>query len=43
VAAVDVLPYDTCADPERFFSYRRTTLAGGGDYGRLLSSVALAP
>lgn len=42
VAAVDVLPFDTCADPDRFFSYRRTTLTGGGDYGRLLSSVALS-
>ena len=42
VAAIDVLPFDTCADRDRFFSYRRTTLTGGGDYGRLLSSVALA-
>ncbi len=43
VTAVEVLPFDTCADPERFFSYRRTTLGGGGDYGRLLSSIALTP
>ncbi len=42
VVAIDVLPFDTCADPECFFSYRRTTLTGGGDYGRLLSSVALS-
>lgn len=42
VAAIDVLAFDTCADPESFFSYRRTTLTGGGDYGRLLSSVALS-
>jgi hypothetical protein len=41
VAAVEVLSYDTCGDAERFFSYRRTTLTGGGDYGRLLSCVAL--
>ncbi|MGZ8409853.1 MAG: peptidoglycan editing factor PgeF [Hyphomicrobium sp.] len=41
VADVDVLPFDTCGDADRFFSYRRTTLAGGGDYGRLLSCVAL--
>ena len=41
VAAVEVLPYDTCGDAERFFSYRRTTLTGGGGYGRLLSCVAL--
>ncbi|MCP5367587.1 MAG: peptidoglycan editing factor PgeF [Hyphomicrobiales bacterium] len=32
---------DTCADEERFFSYRRTTLHGGGDYGRNLSAIAL--
>ena len=43
VAAIDVLPFDTCADRHRFFSYRRTTLTGGGDYGRLLSSIALPP
>ena len=42
VTIIDVLPFDTCADPDRFFSYRRTTLNGGGDYGRLLSSIALS-
>ena len=26
VGRVDVMPHDTCADDERFFSYRRTTL-----------------
>lgn len=31
----------TFSDPERFFSYRRTTLAGETDYGRLISAVAL--
>jgi len=30
----------TYADPERFFSYRRTTHAGEPDYGRLLSAIA---
>ncbi len=32
---------DTRDDPERFFSYRRTTLAGEPDYGRQLSVIAL--
>jgi len=32
---------DTAAEPERFFSYRRATLAGETDYGRLLSAIAL--
>ncbi len=41
LAAVEPSPADTCADAERFFSYRRTTLNGGGDYGRNLSAIAL--
>lgn len=32
----------TYADPERFFSYRRTTHAGEPDYGRLLHAISLA-
>lgn len=32
---------DTRADEARFFSYRRTTLAQGRDYGRQLSLIAL--
>ncbi len=32
---------DTCADAERFFSYRRACHAGEGDYGRQLSAIAL--
>jgi YfiH family protein len=32
---------DTAAEPERFFSYRRTRLRGEHDYGRLLSAIAL--
>ena len=43
LAAVESLPFDTFADADRFFSYRRVTLNGGGDYGRLLSAIALAP
>jgi len=31
----------TYADPERFFSYRRTTHAGEADYGRLISAIRL--
>lgn len=33
--------HDTAAEPERFFSYRRATLAGEKDYGRALSAIAL--
>jgi YfiH family protein len=32
---------DTQAEEGDFFSYRRTTLRGEGDYGRLLSAIAL--
>lgn len=32
----------TCAEPERFFSYRRTTLRGEPDYGRHINAIALA-
>jgi hypothetical protein len=39
--AVAALGIDTLGDSERFFSYRRTTLAGEPDYGRQLSLVAL--
>ena len=42
VAEVAALPHDTCADAERFFSYRRALLAGEADYGRMLSTIALA-
>ncbi|MBP7242164.1 peptidoglycan editing factor PgeF [Amaricoccus sp.] len=31
----------TYSDPDRFFSYRRTTRAGETDYGRLISAIAL--
>ena len=40
VAAED-LQLDTCADAARFFSYRRTTLAGEPDYGRQVSAIVL--
>ncbi len=41
VRRVDALGVDTRNDPERFFSYRRTTLAGEADYGRQMSLIAL--
>jgi YfiH family protein len=43
VPSIAVLPFDTFADADRFFSFRRVTLSGGGDYGRLLSAIALEP
>lgn len=41
LAAVEAAGADTAADPARWFSYRRATLAGEKDYGRLLSTIAL--
>lgn len=38
--AVAALGLDTCTDPARFFSYRRTTRAAEADYGRQLSLIA---
>jgi polyphenol oxidase len=32
----------TYAEPDRFFSYRRTTLSGEPDYGRHINAIALA-
>jgi len=37
----EVLALDTYADEQQFFSYRRTTHEGGGDYGRALSVIGL--
>ena len=42
LAAIEPLSRDTCAEDANFFSYRRTTLDGGGDYGRGLSAIVLA-
>lgn len=33
---------DTCAEADRFFSYRRSVLAGEAGYGRALSTIAVA-
>jgi YfiH family protein len=43
IGRIDCLAADTCAEPERFFSYRRTCLDGGREYGRLLSVIYLEP
>ena len=38
---VQSLPCDTCAEEDRFFSYRRACLKGEADYGRELSVIYL--
>lgn len=42
LASVTAAGNDTCAEPDTFFSYRRTTLAGEKDYGRQVSMIGLA-
>ncbi len=42
VAAIGRVEADTAAEPERFFSHRRRTLAGGGPIGHQLSVIGLA-
>jgi len=41
VTRIDVVDADTLADPERFFSHRRRTLAGGGPIGHQISAIML--
>jgi hypothetical protein len=41
IGTVTTVAADTCADPARFFSHRRRTLAGGGPIGHQISIVAL--
>lgn len=41
VKRVKILPCDTCAEENRFFSYRRACLRGEKDYGRGLSAIYL--
>ncbi len=41
LASSEFLGHDTCADEERFYSYRRGTLTGQPDYGRLLSAIVI--
>ena len=43
VDRVMCLPCDTCAEEERFFSYRRACQRGEKDYGRGLSVIFLEP
>jgi hypothetical protein len=41
VAQYEDLGLCTYAEPERFFSYRRTTRSGEPDYGRHVNAIAL--
>lgn len=41
VAEAEWTGHCTYGDPERFFSFRRTTHAGEADYGRLISTIRL--
>jgi YfiH family protein len=41
IGEVEALNLDTYADPDRFYSYRRSTHRGEADYGRQLSAIAL--
>lgn len=43
IGLVEALGEDTVADPERYFSNRRTQQQGGGRFGLLLSAIALTP
>jgi YfiH family protein len=43
LADVSLTRADTCAEEDRYFSYRRTCLRGERDYGRQISVIALAP
>ncbi len=41
LAQLEILDADTAAEPDRFFSHRRRTLAGGGPIGHQISAVML--
>ncbi len=41
LAMVDTIDADTAAEPDRFFSHRRRTLAGGGPIGHQISAIVL--
>jgi YfiH family protein len=41
IEQVEALGFDTCADEQRFYSYRRATLRGEADYGRQASLIGL--
>ncbi len=42
IGQIEDLGLDTFAEPERFFSYRRSTKLGESDYGRHINAIALA-
>lgn len=42
IGGVETLGLDTYADPERFFSYRRSTHRGEADYGRQIAMIGIA-
>jgi polyphenol oxidase len=42
IVEVEALNLDTYADPDRFYSYRRSTHCGEADYGRQLGAIALS-
>ena len=41
LATIDLIEADTAAEPDRFFSHRRRTLAGGGPIGHQISAIVL--
>lgn len=41
VRRIEALGMDTCADEDRFFSYRRATHRGESDYGRQISVIGV--
>jgi YfiH family protein len=41
VERIELLPNDTCAEPDLFFSFRRTTLRGEDRFGLQMSGVVL--
>ncbi|MET0365755.1 MAG: peptidoglycan editing factor PgeF [Sphingobium sp.] len=41
VGRIDLLDEDTCSQPDRFFSYRRSCLSGEPGYGRQISLIGL--
>jgi hypothetical protein len=43
IAQIDDLQLCTYEDPQRFFSFRRTTHKKESDYGRQISVIRIAP
>ena len=41
LAKIEAIGGDTCAEEDKYFSYRRATLRGEADYGRNLSVISL--